>query len=314
MSNSDYYDCLIRYKCTDKEGHIYKHRTKLSRAIYFKKIFDRVNAEYPCKFTIIDGSCLNTFSCEFPFLSDSLMICVDMLYNVRNDKFDKCDNIDDLLNAMCFLEINDDTIHSILEKILQKCIGKNTNTFNTIKSLLEIKNLNDKGKIPFLARTLYLLTKDEKTCIKDKLENIKLKHVFSDKSFYDTENKKLIVSSLDKKFVFDGLEYSVYKTINSFGGCETGFWITIRPDGEELKEYEYANKTAKGKIECETKKCKIKLIIFDSDRIISEKLDTCEIPGKIIVQYSKPMRDRFGHIEECFFNNLMVFQFEITFI
>lgn len=253
--NKEYCDCLITYECNDNKGEFLCHRHMLANSPYFESIFKYNQPE----FVNIDNAYLNKYALKLPFNVKSLMTYFILLYEEEKEISIDIDYLDDLLNTIDYLLLDKVYLVDIIQKILDIVITDNKLEYIFI--LLENRTLNTEYKSAFISRTYYLLNEIQKKEIN--LSSLEVSYLYETQSYYDSNKNRIIISKAQPEFTHDGLDYSIYNTSAYCDGDSYGYWISVKPENEDIR-YNRETHIYEGEVTVEKKtKCHIGLVIFD---------------------------------------------------
>ena len=175
LSDNKFYDCKINYNCIDANGSINVHMIILDTSPLFHSLFKHTTGK-----PILDNKrYINAYTIKFPFTKQSLLICIDLLYEKNidlincehNTNYENYCDIDsvDIFNAISHFELEEQYV-ALIGKLLYKKI-KILEDYNEIRyimcSVCE-SNMDTKNKKTFLIKTIYLLDDEDK----DELNNV----------------------------------------------------------------------------------------------------------------------------------------------
>ena len=330
MEQNKYPDCKIKYKCNDKKGKIKCHRIILCECGYFDKIFTYEQPEIKL-FELPKKYSLHIYKINIPIYEQDFLKCINFLYKKDTYKI----NLDlNIIDAISYLMLNDKILIKSLKKITTKILKLTdcNEKFSLVKQLCENINIDPKYIKGILARVLNLLNSDDKEFVIKNFPNLIPKNIFHNSSFII--DKKIIISSNEPNFVYNGIKFDIYETINRFGDEETGFWIRGIPKEEKLAAYDFKTSKCNGKINIKPIFVEVIFRIYDGlnepkkndiekptdyyknkykmNELAGKNINKFKFPGKIENKYTYPQRVRYGRIIYGLFDSNIAFEFEIN--
>lgn len=195
-----YYDCIIKYKCTDGAGELMSHKILLSLSPYYDALFRNTQINIT-DIVLQNNMVLYTYYVEMPIQKNTFMTIIKMLHNNYPIQIY---NYFDLISGLYFLCFDDDIIHNIINSFMKILTDEKSydNQIQFIYQYCDTSAIQIDKKTGFIARYYYILEETDAEDFKQTYADIFPQYYLDNKMYIDDKKIHMVgtfdVSGLTK--------------------------------------------------------------------------------------------------------------------